>query len=44
MASPFRNYLIFYRFDELTIEILAVIHGARNLKNLLPKLESGESG
>lgn len=31
MPSPFRKYLIFYRFDDETLEVIAVIHGARDL-------------
>ena len=38
MKSPFRNYLIFYREAADAVEILAVIHGARNLADALVDL------
>jgi toxin ParE1/3/4 len=33
--SGFENYLIFYRFDEARLEVLRVIHGARDLERAL---------
>jgi toxin ParE1/3/4 len=39
MPSPYRNYLIFYRFDDMTLEVIAVIHGARNLEAVLANAE-----
>ena len=33
--SGFENYLIFYRFDKETLQILRVIHGARDLERAL---------
>jgi toxin ParE1/3/4 len=35
MPSPFRNYLIFYRFNETTLEVIAVIHGARDVQAVI---------
>jgi toxin ParE1/3/4 len=35
MPSPYRNYLIFYRFSEDALEILTVLHGARDLQTVL---------
>jgi toxin ParE1/3/4 len=34
-VSGFRNYLIFYDRTESTVEIVRVLHGARNLAALL---------
>jgi toxin ParE1/3/4 len=34
----FRNYLIFYRFRGDIIKVLTIIHGARDLPNILPEL------
>ena len=39
MPPPFRNYLIFYRFDDATLEVIAVIHGTRNLEAVLASIE-----
>jgi toxin ParE1/3/4 len=33
-SFPVNNYLIFYRLIEEGIEIVRVIHGARNIPNL----------
>ena len=38
VSRRFRNYLIFYRVGDNFIEILTVIHGARDLPKLLPEL------
>jgi toxin ParE1/3/4 len=38
ISRRFRNYLIFYRIEENFIEILAIIHGTRDLPNLLSEL------
>ena len=38
VSRRFRNYLIFYRATVDFIEILAIIHGMRDLPNLLPEL------
>jgi toxin ParE1/3/4 len=40
MPSPFRNYLIFYRFNDTTLEVIAVTHGARNLEVVIATDES----
>jgi plasmid stabilization system protein ParE len=32
---PYGDYLIFYRIDKQTIEIVRVIHGARNYETIL---------
>ena len=34
-VSGYRNYLIFYRVDQNHIEVLRLIHGARNLERAL---------
>jgi toxin ParE1/3/4 len=38
MPSPFRNYLVFYRPIEDGIEVLTVLHGARDLHVVLERL------
>jgi toxin ParE1/3/4 len=38
MPSGFRNYVIFYRPIEDGIEVLAVLHGARDLEKVLDRL------
>jgi toxin ParE1/3/4 len=38
VSRRFRNYLIFYRVGEEFIEVLTVVHGARDLHRLLPDL------
>ena len=35
----FQDYLIFYRIQNTTVEILRVLHGARDLADVLNKLE-----
>jgi len=39
MPSPFRNYLIFYRFTDSALEILTILHGARDLEAVLRAIE-----
>ena len=34
-AAPFRDYLIFYRVTAEAVEILRVLHGARDIDRLL---------
>lgn len=41
-VASFRNYLLFYRANAESIELLAVIHGARDLPNLLDRLADQE--
>jgi toxin ParE1/3/4 len=38
MPSGFRSYLIFYRLTDKVVEILCVLHGARDLGPLLDSL------
>jgi toxin ParE1/3/4 len=38
VSRRFRNYLIFYRVGEDFIEILTIVHGSRDLPNVLPEL------
>jgi len=35
---PYRNYLIFYRAQDMSVEILRIIHGARDYGRLLSSL------
>ncbi|OUL23840.1 hypothetical protein BV372_29500 [Nostoc sp. T09] len=37
--KDFKDYLIFYRIQDTTIEILRVFHGARDLADVLSELE-----
>ncbi|MBC6433237.1 type II toxin-antitoxin system RelE/ParE family toxin [Nostoc sp. HG1] len=37
--KDFRDYLIFYSFEDTTIEILRVFHGARDLADVLSSLD-----
>jgi toxin ParE1/3/4 len=37
--KDFQDYLIFYRIQNTTIEILRVFHGARDLADVLSKLD-----
>ena len=39
MPSPYRNYLIFYRFTDDALEILTILHGARDLETVLRAIE-----
>jgi len=32
----FKDHLIFYQFQEEQVEVLRVLHGARDLENILP--------
>jgi toxin ParE1/3/4 len=34
-VTGFRNYLLFYRFDETQLQVLRVIHGARDIERTL---------
>jgi toxin ParE1/3/4 len=43
MPSGFRNYLVFYRPIDYGIELLAVLHGARDLASLLDSLVDDSS-
>lgn len=38
LPSPFRNYLVFYRPIDDGIEVLTVLHGARDLQAVLGRL------
>jgi toxin ParE1/3/4 len=40
MPDPYRNYLIFYRIEAESIDILAILQGSRNLESVL--LESSD--
>jgi toxin ParE1/3/4 len=35
----FKDYLIFYKVQEEQVEVLRVLHGARDLEDLLPFLD-----
>jgi toxin ParE1/3/4 len=35
-VKGFKNYLIFFRVNSTTIEVTRILHGARDLENLLP--------
>ena len=35
VAAPHGNYLIFYRIADDTVEVLHVLHGARDYENIL---------
>ncbi|MBD2513151.1 type II toxin-antitoxin system RelE/ParE family toxin [Nostoc muscorum FACHB-395] len=37
--KDFQDYLIFYRIEDTTIEILRVFHGARDLADVLSELD-----
>ncbi len=37
--KDFKDYLIFYRIQDATVEILRVFHGARDLADVLSKLD-----
>ncbi|MDJ1182743.1 type II toxin-antitoxin system RelE/ParE family toxin [Roseofilum casamattae] len=41
-VKEFRNYIIFYSLSERTVEVIRVIHGARDLERLLT--EDDETG
>ena len=38
-VSPYRNYLIFFRPLERAVEILRVVHGARELERIVEEIE-----
>jgi toxin ParE1/3/4 len=38
MPAPFRSYIIFYRIRETRLEIVAVLHGARDLEKVLSEI------
>jgi toxin ParE1/3/4 len=38
LPSPFRNYLVFYQPVEDGVEIMTVLHGARDLQAVLERL------
>jgi len=42
MPAGFRNYLIFYRPTDAGIEVLAILHGARDLGVLLDSILSSD--
>jgi len=42
IARPFNRYLVFYRFDETSLEALRLMHGARDLPRRLLE-PSGEN-
>ena len=42
MPSPYRKYLVFYRQIENGVEVLTVLHGARDLQAALERLLIGE--
>jgi toxin ParE1/3/4 len=35
MPSPYRNYIIIYRVTEGRLEVIAVLHGARDMENVM---------
>ncbi|WP_338422036.1 type II toxin-antitoxin system RelE/ParE family toxin [Nostoc flagelliforme] len=37
--KDFQDYLIFYRIEDTTIEILRIFHGARDLADVLSELD-----
>ena len=37
--QSFKDYLIFYRIQDTTIEILRLFHGARDLADILSELD-----
>lgn len=41
-VKSFRNYLVFYRASNDALEVLTILHGARNLPNLLARISSQE--
>jgi toxin ParE1/3/4 len=42
LPSPFRNYLVFYRPIQDGIEVLTVVHGARDLQAVLERVTGRE--
>ncbi len=43
MPAPYRNYLVFYRPLKNGVEILTVLHGARDLEAVVPDIVDPES-
>ena len=39
VVHPYRNYLIFFRLVEETVEVYRVVHGARELEPLMDDLD-----
>jgi toxin ParE1/3/4 len=35
VVTGFRNYLVFYRFDDRDVEVIRVLHGARDIPAML---------
>jgi toxin ParE1/3/4 len=35
MPAPYRSYIVFYRATEAQLEVIAVLHGARDLEGVL---------
>jgi toxin ParE1/3/4 len=42
MPASFRSYLIFYRPIKNGVEVLTVLHGARDLQGIIERLTGGE--
>jgi toxin ParE1/3/4 len=42
-VKGFKNYLVLYELTETTIDIVRVVHGARNLEPLLLEPENPEN-
>ncbi|QLE57117.1 type II toxin-antitoxin system RelE/ParE family toxin [Nostoc sp. TCL26-01] len=40
--KDFQDYLIFYRIEDTTIEILRIFHGARDLADVLSELDKDD--
>lgn len=38
MPAPYRNYIILYRSNEQILEVIAIVHGARNLNRRLREI------
>ena len=38
LPAPYRNYMVFYRAFAESIEVMAVLHGARDLENRLGEI------
>jgi toxin ParE1/3/4 len=38
MPAPYRSYLIFYRSTEQTLDVIAVLHAARDLQDAISEL------
>jgi len=35
LPAPYRSYIVFYQVTETQLEVIAVLHGARNLEGVL---------